>query len=227
MAVCKSARKQRQVTRNFRPERIIPRTDNQKLLLDALAYSDSVIATGPAGTGKTFLCATYAAEQLLNHQTSKVLLTRPVVGVGRTMGFLPGKLEQKLAPWARPLVEAVKSHISAKKYEEFTTSRDLELCSIEHVRGLTFDDSILIIDEAQNTTAAEMKALLTRLGEMSRVLICGDPEQSDLEGTNGLQIAMAAAEYVNGAQIINFTEEDVVRSELCKNWVKALSAIGA
>jgi len=222
-----SKRKARQVTRNFRPERITARNDNQKSLLRAFHQSNTVLAVGPAGTGKTFLCATYAAEQLFNHQTARVVLARPTVGVSKTQGFLPGRLDQKLAPWARPLTDAIKKHISAKKYEEFILSKSLELCSIEHVRGLTFDDTILIIDEAQNTTPAEIKALLTRLGDDARVFICGDPDQSDIEGVNGLEVAMHAAVWVPGSELIRFSDDDVVRSEICKHWVKAFSAIGA
>ena len=222
-----SARKARQATRNFKPESIRARNENQKTLLRAFYHSNTVIAVGPAGTGKTFLCATYAAEQLFNHQTARVVLARPTVGVSKTQGFLPGRLDQKLAPWARPLTDAIKKHISAKKYEEFIQSKSLELCSIEHVRGLTFDDTILIIDEAQNTTPAEIKALLTRLGEDSRVFICGDVEQSDIEGENGLEVAIKAAQYIRDSETIRFSDDDVVRSDICRHWVKAFSAIGA
>jgi phosphate starvation-inducible PhoH-like protein len=219
-----SARKQRQERRNFVPKTLVPKNETQAELLKTLAASESVIVTGPAGTGKTFLTTCYAARALSLHQYAGIVIVRPLVGVGKTSGFLPGSLQRKLEPWSRPLIEALKEHLGPK-YEEAAES--IEIGSLEHVRGLTYHNTIMIMDEAQNSTVREMKAFLTRIGEESKVFICGDHSQSDLNEDSGLHWAIRAFKerLVPSTDMIEFTHEDIVRSYLCKEWATAFDTL--
>lgn len=223
-----SMRKQRQAERNWKPPQIETLTQKQATFVDHLTRHDCNIAIGPAGTGKTYLACAFAGQALFNKDVQNIVLTRPTVAVGRTMGFLPGDAKRKMAPWARPLVEAFKAHMGAKKYEEATNQGNIKIEALEHIRGLTFDDSVMIIDEAQNTTPAEMKAFLTRIGNNSTVVLCGDIKQSDLHPTeNGLAWALAAHRrgLVRGVGLTEFTSADCVRSELCRMWAEAFDVL--
>lgn len=224
-----SMRKRRQAERNWTPPNIEPLNPKQSTYLKLLSSLDCVVALGPAGTGKTYLACAYAGQALFHKYTQNIVLTRPTIGVdNRTMGFLPGKVEQKMAPWSRPLTEAFKQNLSAKKYEEFVTAGRIQIQPLEHVRGLTFDQTIMVIDEAQNTTPREMKAFLTRIGEGSRVIICGDVSQSDVNRTeNGLAWVVTAIErgLVPDVGLIEFNAADTVRSELCAAWGRAFDVL--
>jgi phosphate starvation-inducible PhoH-like protein len=134
--------------------------------------------------------------------------------------LLPGSLKRKLEPWARPLVEALKRHLGERRWDDAQTEESIEITSLEHIRGLTYDDSIMIIDEGQNTTPQEMKAFLTRIGQGSQVIVCGDLSQSDLRGSNGLAWCVEASinGWVPSTKVVEFTHDDIVRSELCKEW---------
>ncbi len=223
-----SMRKQRQEERNWKPPQIETLTQKQATYLELLSRFDCTIATGPAGTGKTYLACAWAGEALMNHNTRGIVLARPIVPVGRTLGMLPGKLSAKIDPWARPLVEAFKRQMSAKKYEEQVLAGAIKIEALEHIRGLTFDDSVMILDEAQNTTPAEMKAFLTRIGDNSSVIISGDVRQSDLHRTNnGLAWALKAVErgLVPNVGLVTFTSADTVRSELCRQWGEAFDTL--
>ena len=164
---------------------------------------------------------------MFHKNARKIVVARPTVGVARTMGFLPGDIARKMAPWARPLTEAFKQQMGTKKFQEATNQGLIQIESLEHIRGLTFDDAFMIIDEAQNTTPAEMKALLTRIGDGTRVAICGDVRQSDMCGDNGLSWAQEAADrgLVKGVSTISFTSADVVRSEMCRMWGEAFDTL--
>lgn len=223
-----SMRKQRQEERNWKPPQIEPITQKQATYLDLLETLDCTIATGPAGTGKTYVACAWAAHELFHKRTQGIVLTRPTVAVGRTMGFLPGTAARKMAPWSRPLTEAFKRNMSAKRYEECINSGSIKIEPLEHIRGLTFDQSVMIIDEAQNTTPGEMKAFLTRIGEGSKVVISGDVSQSDLDRTdNGLAWALKAVErgLVPNVGLLTFTHTDTVRSALCRAWGEAFDAL--
>ncbi|UXO93733.1 phosphate starvation-inducible protein [Pseudanabaena phage Pan1] len=226
-----SMRKQRQAERNWSPPPIEPQTRKQATYLDLLERLPCLIVEGPAGTGKTYLACAWAGQQLLARNTDAVILTRPVVGVGgKTMGFLPGNEARKMGPWARPLVEAFKRNMSAKKYDEAAAAGQIRVEPLEYIRGLTFDRTIMIIDEAQNTTPKEMKAFLTRIGDESRVIICGDPGQSDIDPVNnGLAWASAAVArgLVPDTGAVTFTSADVVRSALCRAWGEAFDTMEA
>lgn len=227
-----SARKKRQTRRNAErsgPAPIEPKTPKQATYLDALRHSDSVLAIGPAGTGKTYLAAAFAAAELHHRNCSQVILTRPLVGVeGKTMGYLPGTVAKKMEPWARPLLEAFKRHMGSTACEKALLEKTVEVMALEHLRGLTFDDAVVIIDEAQNTSPLEMKAILTRLGEGSRLIICGDQSQSDLKGTEtGLAWACEAVErgLVPDVVLIEFHHADTVRSRRCAQWAAAFDQL--
>lgn len=223
-----SMRKQRQEERNWKPPQIETLTQKQATYLELLSRFDCTIATGPAGTGKTYLACAWAGQQLFDRNVQSIVLTRPTVSVGRTMGFLPGDAKRKMAPWARPLVEAFKRNMSAKKYEEAVAAGQINIEALEHIRGLTFDDAVMIIDEAQNTTPSEMKAFLTRIGDNSRVIICGDTSQSDLDREqNGLAWAMKAVDagLVQDVSVVTFSSADTVRSALCRMWGEAFETL--
>lgn len=219
-----SKRKQRQAERNWKPPQIETLTQKQATYLTALNDYDCTIASGPAGTGKTFLACAWAGSQLHSKEFHQCVVARPTVSVGRTMGFLPGDAKRKMAPWARPLTEAFKQQMGAKRFEQATNEKKIMIEPLEHIRGLTFDQTVMIIDEAQNTTPVEMKAFLTRVGEDSSIIISGDTSQSDLHTTeNGLAWALRAIErgLVSDVAHVAFESSDVVRSELCKQWGEA------
>lgn len=223
-----SKRKQRQAERNWQPPYIETLTQRQATYLRLLNEYDCTIASGPAGTGKTWVACAWAGSQLHAKEFQHIVLARPNVGVGRTLGMLPGRVEQKMVPWARPLAEAFKNQMGAKRYQEAITAKKIQIEPIEHIRGLTFDSTVMIIDEAQNTTPAEMKAFLTRVGEDSVIIISGDESQSDIHQIdNGLAWALRAVErgLVPDVAHVAFTHEDVVRSELCKQWGEAFDTM--
>jgi len=223
-----SMRKQRQLERNWQPPQIETLTQRQATYLGLLNDHDCTIAAGPAGTGKTYVACAWAGSQLKAKEFHQLILARPNVGVGRTLGMLPGRKEQKLDPWARPLVEALKSQMGSKRYQEALTKGEIKIEALEHIRGLTFDNAVMIIDEAQNTSVAEMKAFLTRIGQHSSVIISGDESQSDIHSTqNGMAWALRAVEWglVPDVGHVQFTHDDVVRSELCKQWGLAFDTL--
>lgn len=223
-----SKRKQRQAERNWEPPQIETLTERQATYIGLLNDHDCTIAAGTAGTGKTYLACAWAGAQLHSKDTRQVVLTRPNVGVGKSLGMLPGRIEQKMAPWARPLEAAFKQQMSAARYEKAIQEKTIQIQPLEHIRGLTFDNAVMIIDEAQNTTPAEMKAFLTRIGEDTSVIVCGDESQSDAHATeNGLSWVLRAIErgLVPDVGLVHFKPEDVVRSELCRMWAEAFDEL--
>lgn len=223
-----SQQKKRQRKRIEQREPIQPLNEAQARYLHLLEDHDCVAGIGPAGTGKTFLACLHAATLLAKRRTDKILLTRPTIGVAnRTLGFLPGRIEQKMAPWARPLVDAFKRILGSGQVDTLLANKTIEVGALEHMRGLTFDDAVMIIDEAQNASALELKAFLTRIGARSRVVVCGDLSQSDLTSANGLSIVVDAIKrgLVREAELMEFLPEDVVRSELCAQWAHAFDVL--
>lgn len=206
-----------------RREPLKARSDNQKLYLTSLRQNSMTIATGPAGTGKTYLPACYFADLLATGDIERLILTRPAVGAGgERLGFLPGTADEKMAPWTRPLVDAIKSRLGGAKTDLLLKSKDIEFVPFEHMRGLTFGDCAVILDEAQNTTREQMKLWTSRIGENCRAVVCGDVTQSDLSRmTNGLAAAVhiANARPDMGVGLVEFDNDDIVRSALCREWV--------
>jgi phosphate starvation-inducible PhoH-like protein len=193
---------------------IRPRTPGQQKLLDVLASSTVTFATGPAGTGKTFLAIAYAVSCLKNNSAQRLVLTRPVVESGERLGFLPGTLEEKIDPYLRPLWDALVEC----DYDPTAHADQVEIAPLAYMRGRTLKNAIVLLDEAQNATAEQMKMLLTRLGEGSRIIVTGDERQSDLMGSrpNGLTDFMQRHEgrEIEGIGVIRMTKADVVRHPL-------------
>lgn len=198
------------------------KTHKQALYLEALRTSHQVFAIGPAGTGKTYLPAAYGADLLVNKQVSRVVLTRPNVPAGPSLGFFQGTLEEKMAPWVIPFLETMAQRMGGTGAIDCNIKRgNIEVVPFETMRDRSFDDCFIIVDEAQNLTPSEMYMVLTRIGEESQLVVTGDLRQKDIKGDSGLARAIKTI-YEHGipAQVINFGPEDIVRSGICALWVK-------
>ncbi|AWN40866.1 MULTISPECIES: PhoH family protein [Methylobacterium] len=201
---------------------IQPLTERQGQYLEALASHAQVIVLGPAGTGKTFIAGTRAADQLRQRRIAKVVITRPNVPSGRSLGFFPGTLEDKIAPWVAPLTEAMKERMGQAAFEIALKTGDIEIVPFEVMRGRTFKNCLVILDEAQNTTTAEIKMFLTRIGDDCQVIINGDVSQTDLRETSGLRTVIHLVKSrMMPIPVVEFTRDDIVRSGICAEWVKA------
>ncbi|AHC15247.1 PhoH family protein [Salinispira pacifica] len=203
--------------------RIFPRSYNQSVFLDALNQNDLIFGVGPAGTGKTFLAVAHALAQVLNHQKRRLILTRPVVEAGESLGFLPGDLSQKLNPYLKPLYDAMDSLVPGEIINRLELNRVIEIAPLAYMRGRSLKDSYIILDEAQNTTREQMKMFLTRLGEGTTAVITGDITQIDLpkHGSSGLIHATKILKEVDGIHFSYFQSRDVVRSALVKKIIAA------
>lgn len=200
---------------------LVPRTPKQKDLLDALKQSSQVFVLGPAGTGKTYVTATYAADLYTLKEIDKVVITRPHIAVGKDIGFLPGTLEEKTYPWALPVLDVLQKHLGKGAVETGIKNGNIEMAPLALMRGRSFDNSFIIVDEAQNITTHELKMLLTRVGEGSTVVLNGDIQQSDLKEADGLsKVIHLAKKHMLPVPIIEFGLEDIVRSDICAQWVK-------
>ena len=198
-----------------------PKTERQKLYLNALKTSPQTIVLGPAGTGKTYLAASYAAELYLNKQVDKVIVTRPHVAVGQGLGFLKGDLTEKTLPWALPVIDVLEEHIGKGALETGLRNENIKIEPLALMRGRSFSNSFIIVDEAQNITTEEVKMLLTRVGEGSKIVLNGDIQQSDLKVKSGLAMVVdLSRKYDVSIPVIEFTLDDVVRSEVCKQWIE-------
>ena len=188
--------------------------------LDAIKHNDIVFGVGSAGTGKTFIAASYAASELFHKRVGKIILTRPNVETGRGLGFLPGTLEEKYAPYLLPFDSIFTKALGKGFYEYALKNKDIEPTPLGFLRGTTFENCIVLIDEAQNCTKEEMKMMLSRIGKNCKMLISGDHEQSDIENS-GLEDAMDRLEGISGIEIIEFLDQDIVRSKMCKEIIRA------
>jgi phosphate starvation-inducible protein PhoH and related proteins len=208
--------------RNLPP--LKPLTATQADYLDALRTSPQIVVLGPAGTGKTWIAATYAADLYRHKQIAKIIITRPNVPCGRSLGFFPGSLRDKFAPWASPIVEAIKERIGTAAYEIALKNESIEMVPFEVMRGRSWKDAFILLDEAQNTTTAEIKTFLTRVGEDCTVVINGDVSQCDLAEASGLRTMLHLIRSKNlPVPVIEFTLADVVRSGVCAMWVRAFA----
>jgi phosphate starvation-inducible protein PhoH and related proteins len=186
-----------------------------------------VFGVGPAGTGKTYLAVAYAAQLLERGLVERIVLTRPAVEAGERLGFLPGDMKEKVDPYLRPLYDALYDMMPADKVERAMTAGVIEIAPLAFMRGRTLAHSVIILDEAQNTTSMQMKMFLTRLGESGRMIITGDPSQIDLPNgqPSGLNEALRILEGVEGIAVAKFTGEDVVRHPLVQRIVTAYEAV--
>lgn len=203
--------------------KIYPKTVKQAELILKLQKHDIVFAVGPAGTGKTFIAVAEALKLVLSRQVRRLVLTRPVVEAGENLGFLPGDLAQKINPYLRPLYDSMESLVPPETLRKMEESGMIEMAPLAYMRGRTLDHSIIILDEAQNTTKEQMKMFLTRLGDGSKMVITGDPSQTDLPSRieSGLIHSVRILENVPEVAIVTLENRDVVRNPLVKKIVQA------
>lgn len=200
---------------------LVPKTSKQGDLIEALRSSSQVFILGPAGTGKTYVTATYAADMYITKQIDKIVITRPHVAVGKDLGFLPGTLEEKTYPWALPVLDVLTKHLGKGSVDTAIKNGNIEMAPLALMRGRSFDDSFIIVDETQNITTHELKMLLTRVGENSKIVLNGDVQQSDLKEADGLsKIIHLAKKHMLPVPIIEFGIDDIIRSDICAEWVK-------
>ncbi len=212
-----------------RKKTIVPRSATQIAYMQALAKHDIIFAVGPAGTGKTYLAVAQAVSQLITGSVDRLILSRPAVEAGEKIGFLPGDMKEKVDPYLRPLYDALYDCLPAEQVERRIASGEIEIAPIAFMRGRTLADSFIILDEAQNTSAMQMKMFLTRFGENSRMVVCGDPKQTDLPDAkmSGLNDAVGRLEGVQGIATVRFGIGDVVRHPIVGRIVEAYEGEGA
>ncbi|WP_443970575.1 PhoH family protein [Sphingobium sp. CR28] len=206
-----------------RKKTIVPRSATQHVYMEALARQDVIFALGPAGTGKTYLAVAQAVSQLITGSVDRLILSRPAVEAGERLGFLPGDMKEKVDPYLRPIYDALYDTLPAEQVERRIASGEIEIAPLAFMRGRTLANAFIVLDEAQNTTIAQMKMFLTRFGEGSRMVICGDPRQVDLPqpGISGLADAVDRLEGVEGIATIRFSVADVVRHPIVGRIVQA------
>jgi phosphate starvation-inducible PhoH-like protein len=202
-----------------------PKTPNQKLYLQSLRDQESpvVIATGCAGSGKTFIPCTHAADLMLTspHECSKIVLCRANIPTGRSLGAFKGDADEKLSNWLMPMIDCIRTRMGANRYENLRSSHQIEYQPLETIRGRSFDNAYIIVDEAQQLTIDEVKAITTRLGENSKLVLMGDLAQSDIKHDSGLgKLAHLTKKHCLPIPIIEFTTDDIVRSDACAMFVK-------
>ena len=209
--------------RAFGKKTLAPKTINQRRYIDAIERHDLTFGIGPAGTGKTYLAVAMAVSALLNKKVSRIVLTRPAVEAGEKLGFLPGTLQEKIDPYLRPLYDALFEMIETEKVEKLLERSVIEVAPIAFMRGRTLNDCFIIMDEAQNSTAEQMKMILTRQGFNSKMVVTGDLTQVDLPPgrTCGLLNATEVLRGVEGISFVQFEEVDVVRHSLVQKIVNA------
>jgi phosphate starvation-inducible protein PhoH and related proteins len=211
-----------------RKKTIVPRSKTQVAYMEALARDELIFALGPAGTGKTYLAVAQAVQQLIGGSVDRLILSRPAVEAGERLGFLPGDMKEKVDPYLRPLYDALYDMLPMEQVERRIASGEIEIAPIAFMRGRTLSDAFIILDEAQNTTPAQMKMFLTRFGMRSRMVVCGDPNQTDLPSgvQSGLADAVGKLEGIDKIATVRFGAGDVVRHPLVGRIVEAYEGPG-
>ena len=213
-----------------RKKTIVPRSATQIGYMEALNRDDVIFALGPAGTGKTYVAVAQAVAMLITGAVARLILSRPAVEAGERLGFLPGDMKEKVDPYLRPIYDALYDCLPAEQVERRIASGEIEIAPLAFMRGRTLAESFIILDEAQNTTQAQMKMFLTRFGQGSRMVVCGDPKQVDIPGgipASGLADAVNRLDGVEGVKTIRFTSGDVVRHPIVGRIVEAYEGEGA
>jgi phosphate starvation-inducible PhoH-like protein len=219
-----------QIMIRTRKKTIVPRTPMQAIYMRELVNNEMIFALGPAGTGKTYIAVAQAVAQLITGSVQRLILSRPAVEAGEKLGFLPGDMKEKVDPYLRPLYDALYDCMPPEQVERRIASGEIEIAPIAFMRGRTLADAFVILDEAQNTTPAQMKMFLTRFGQNSRMVICGDPKQVDLPGgvtASGLADAVSRLEGVESISMVRFTAADVVRHPIVGRIVEAYEGVEA
>ena len=202
---------------------IAPRSENQRLLVEAFRKNDMVFAIGPAGTGKTYVAIALAVKALKNKEVRKIILSRPAVEAGEKLGFLPGDMKEKIDPYLQPLYDALQEMIPAAKLQEYMDQNVIQIAPLAFMRGRTLNDAVVILDEAQNTTSMQLKMFLTRMGWNTKMIITGDRTQIDLppRTTSGLVEAVRLLDGIPGIAMVELTKADIVRHKLVQRIVDA------
>lgn len=211
------------ILHGVRGKLIKAKTANQRRMVKAIEVNDMVFAVGPAGTGKTYTAVALAVRALKNKEVKRIILTRPAVEAGENLGFLPGDLKEKLDPYMQPLYDALFDMIPAEGLESHLEKGIIQIAPLAFMRGRTLDDAFVILDEAQNTTKAQMKMFLTRMGMKAKFMVTGDPGQIDLPRKmgSGLKVALELLKEVEGISTIHLDESDVIRHPLVKKVIEA------
>ena len=204
-------------------KKVIARTHNQRRLVESSFENDMLFSFGPAGTGKTYTAVALAVRALKNKEVRKIILTRPAVEAGENLGFLPGDLKEKLDPYLQPLYDALRDMIPAEKLEDYIDNNIVQIAPLAFMRGRTLDNAFVILDEAQNATEGQIRMFLTRMGKSAKFIINGDPSQVDLPRNqkSGLVKAIEVLQNIEGIDIIELDENDVIRHRLVKRIIKA------
>lgn len=202
---------------------LVPKNPNQADYLDILREGESVFAIGPAGTGKTYLAARIGAQRLLKGDIEKIIISRVTASKKEhAIGFLPGNIDAKMKPWLTPVIEGIRAEVSQAQLDKWKAEGAFEIVPFEYMRGRTFDNACIILDEAQNAAFDDLHLFLTRTGEGSQVVVAGDHSQIDIPNS-GLEEIVNISDDHEIMEIVEFSEDDVVRSVLAKKWVKAIS----
>lgn len=188
--------------------------------LEAIRNNEIIFGIGSAGTGKTYIAATYAAGELFHRRVDKIILTRPNVETGRELGHLPGDLSEKFAPYLQPFEEVFKSSLGIGFYEYALKTKAVDPRPLGFMRGATFQDAIVLVDECQQMTKEEFKMILSRIGKNCKIILSGDPDQVDISDS-GLVDAVNRLRGISGVEVVKFMDEDIVRSKMCKSIILA------
>ena len=201
---------------------ICAKTYNQQTYAEALKRDPLIFVIGCAGTGKTYMAASMAAKLYNERNIRHIVITRPNVASGKGLGFFPGTLDEKMQPWVAPIVQVLVKHLGAQRVSAMKKDGSLVIEPFETMRGRTFDNAFVLLDEAQNTTYEQLKMFLTRLGSSSRAVVNGDVQQTDLKNDSGLsKIIHITKSQMLPYPVIEMTEDDIVRSDICATWIKA------
>ena len=196
-------------------EPIKPKNENQQRYMSYIESNVLTFASGPAGTGKTWLCAAIAADKLQKREIDKIIITRPAVEAGESLGFLPGEIEEKFDPYLQPFRDVLNERLGKSFVDYLIKNGRIEAAPLAYMRGRTFKNAMVILDEAQNTTPVQMKMFLTRIGQNTRVVVNGDMAQKDVRGQSGMEDAVSKlVGKVKSCRHVKFTREDVVRSDI-------------
>lgn len=206
---------------------IYPKTIGQAILCDAMRHNEIVFATGVAGTGKTYLAVAYAVSMLKSERVEKIILTRPAVEAGESLGFLPGDMKEKVDPYLRPLYDALNEMLGLETVEKYVEKQVIEIAPLAFMRGRTLNDAVVILDEAQNATCAQMKMFLTRRGKNCKMVVTGDVTQIDLikKKDSGLMQACTILDHIDGISIIHLENSDVVRNPLVQKIIERYAKV--
>jgi phosphate starvation-inducible PhoH-like protein len=205
-----------------RTVKLVAMNDTQQRYISALQSHNQIIVTGFSGTGKTFIAASHAANLYANRKIDRIIITRPNIAVGKDLGYLPGTLEEKYTPWIMPVLDVLEQQLGKNVVETGMKNGNIQMVPLSVMRGRSFNKSFIIVDEAQNLTIHEMKMLLTRVGKECTIVINGDIKQSDINQQSGLsKILHLAKKYNMDIPTIEFGVDDIVRSDICKQWIIA------